>query len=116
MTTTDATDAFDAAERAMWAGRTEAYARGFGRLCAHPVPALLDAAGVAAGTRVLDIGTGTGAAALAAGERARWCGPWTPTPGWWPRLAGAGSPPRSPYCPRCPSGTASSTPCSATSC
>lgn len=69
MTTTDATDAFDAAERAMWAGRTEAYARGFGRLCAHPVPALLDAAGVAAGTRVLDIGTGTGAAALAAGER-----------------------------------------------
>ncbi|MEU2550971.1 class I SAM-dependent methyltransferase [Streptomyces sp. NPDC013313] len=67
--TTDATAAFDAAERTMWAGRTEAYARSFGRLCAHTVPALLDAAGVGAGARVLDVGTGTGTAALAAGER-----------------------------------------------
>ncbi|MGW3359913.1 class I SAM-dependent methyltransferase [Streptomyces bungoensis] len=65
----DATAAFDAAERTMWAGRTEAYAGSFGRLCAYPVPALLDAAGVGAGTRVLDVGTGTGTAALAAGER-----------------------------------------------
>ncbi|WP_250404829.1 class I SAM-dependent methyltransferase [Streptomyces cellostaticus] len=69
MTETDATTAFDAAERAMWAGRTDAYARSFGRLCAHTVPDLLDAAGVDAGTRVLDVGTGTGTAALAAGER-----------------------------------------------
>ena len=69
MTETDATTAFDAAERAMWAGRTEAYARSFGRLCTHTVPALLDAAGIAAGTRVLDVGTGTGTAALAAAER-----------------------------------------------
>ena len=47
--------AFDAAERAMWQGRTEAYAGSFARLCAHPVEALLDAAGVRAGTRVLDV-------------------------------------------------------------
>ncbi|MEU0006420.1 methyltransferase domain-containing protein [Streptomyces sp. NPDC006314] len=53
----------------MWAGRAEAYAGSFGRLCAYPVPALLDAARITAGTRVLDIGTGTGAAALAAVER-----------------------------------------------
>ncbi|WP_435271497.1 class I SAM-dependent methyltransferase [Streptomyces sp. 1222.5] len=51
------------------AGRTGAYARGFGRLCAHPVPALLDAAGVGAGARALDVGTGTGTVALAAQER-----------------------------------------------
>ncbi|MEU1708031.1 class I SAM-dependent methyltransferase [Streptomyces sp. NPDC005706] len=69
MTDTDATTAFDAAERTMWAGRTEAYAMSFGRLCAHTVPTLLDAAGVGAGTRVLDVGTGTGTAALAAAER-----------------------------------------------
>ncbi|MFF7123141.1 MULTISPECIES: class I SAM-dependent methyltransferase [unclassified Streptomyces] len=69
MIETDATAAFDAAERAMWAGRTEAYAASFGRLCAYPVPALLDAARVGAGTRVLDVGTGTGTAALAAQER-----------------------------------------------
>ncbi|WP_190018721.1 class I SAM-dependent methyltransferase [Streptomyces lucensis] len=69
MTVTDGTAAFDAAERSMWAGRAEAYARSFGRLCAYPVPHLLDAAGVTAGTRVLDVGTGTGTAALAAGER-----------------------------------------------
>jgi SAM-dependent methyltransferase len=70
----DATAAFDAAERAMWAGRAAAYADSFGRLCAHPVDALLDAAGVTAGTRVLDAGTGTGTAALAAlGRGARVC-------------------------------------------
>ncbi|MBV2356118.1 class I SAM-dependent methyltransferase [Streptomyces sp. J2-1] len=69
MIDTDATTAFDTAERAMWSGRTRAYAHGFAPLCAHPVPALLDAAGVGRGTRVLDVGTGTGAAALAALER-----------------------------------------------
>ncbi|MFG2223241.1 class I SAM-dependent methyltransferase [Streptomyces sp. NPDC048644] len=57
---------FDASERLAWAGRGEAYAAGFGRLCAHPVPALLVAAGVGAGVRVLDAGTGTGVAAAAA--------------------------------------------------
>lgn len=66
---TDATEAFDAAEREMWQGRTEAYAGSFARLCAHPVQALLDAAGVGAGTRVLDVGTGTGTAAVAARAR-----------------------------------------------
>lgn len=62
----DATRAFEAAEREMWRGRTEAYAGSFARLCAHPVEALLDAAEVGAGTRVLDVGTGTGTAAVAA--------------------------------------------------
>lgn len=66
---TDASVAFDAAEREMWQGRTEAYAGSFARLCAHPVQALLDAAGVGAGTRVLDVGTGTGTAAVAARAR-----------------------------------------------
>jgi SAM-dependent methyltransferase len=60
------TEAFDAAERAMWAGRAEAYAASFGRLCAGPVGALLDTAEVSEGARVLDIGTGTGTAAVAA--------------------------------------------------
>ncbi|MCF3134870.1 class I SAM-dependent methyltransferase [Streptomyces olivochromogenes] len=64
-----ATEAFDAAERAMWDGRAEAYGRSFARLCAYPVEALLDAARVGAGTRVLDVGTGTGTAAVAARER-----------------------------------------------
>lgn len=65
----DATEAFDAAERAMWRGRSEAYAGSFARLCAYPVAALLDAAGVERGTRVLDVGTGTGTAAVAARAR-----------------------------------------------
>ncbi|MEV7388248.1 MULTISPECIES: class I SAM-dependent methyltransferase [unclassified Streptomyces] len=62
-------DAFDTAERAMWTGRAAAYAESFARLCAHPVEQLLDAAGVTGGTRLLDVGTGTGTAALAAQER-----------------------------------------------
>ncbi|MFF4837834.1 class I SAM-dependent methyltransferase [Streptomyces sp. NPDC001315] len=64
-----ATEAFDAAERKMWDGRAEAYAASFARLCAHPVGALLDAAGVTEGTYVLDTGTGTGTAAVAARAR-----------------------------------------------
>jgi SAM-dependent methyltransferase len=69
MTDTGGTEAFDTAERKMWDGRAEAYAGSFARLCAHPVEALLDAAEVGAGTYVLDVGTGTGTAALAAQER-----------------------------------------------
>lgn len=69
MTIMDATEAFDSAERAMWDGRARAYADSFALLCAHPVPELLDAARVSAGTRVLDVGTGPGTAALAALER-----------------------------------------------
>ncbi|MEV1021022.1 class I SAM-dependent methyltransferase [Streptomyces sp. NPDC050264] len=61
--------AFDAAERHAWAGRTDAYADSFGKLCGYPVPELLDAAGVREGVRVLDVGTGTGAAAVSAYAR-----------------------------------------------
>ncbi|WP_435125385.1 class I SAM-dependent methyltransferase [Actinacidiphila sp. bgisy144] len=60
---------FDAFEREAWAGRAEAYARSFGLLCAHTVPMLLDAAGVGAGVRVLDVGTGPGTAAALAVRR-----------------------------------------------
>ncbi|MGX1757057.1 class I SAM-dependent methyltransferase [Streptomyces lydicus] len=60
---------FDESERRIWAGSAAAYEAGFGRLCAYPVPRLLDAAGVAAGARVLDVGTGTGSAAAAACAR-----------------------------------------------
>ncbi|KAB1143892.1 class I SAM-dependent methyltransferase [Streptomyces luteolifulvus] len=66
---TGATEAFDAFERGAWAGRAQAYAGSFGRLCAHPVGALLDAAGVGEGTYVLDAGTGTGTAAVVAQGR-----------------------------------------------
>ncbi|MEU6488058.1 methyltransferase domain-containing protein [Streptomyces sp. NPDC046887] len=58
--------AFDQAERRAWAGRAAAYAAGFAKLCAYPVPRLLDAAGIRQGTAVLDVGTGTGAVAAAA--------------------------------------------------
>ncbi|MEU6079300.1 methyltransferase domain-containing protein [Streptomyces sp. NPDC047108] len=61
--------AFDVYERQMWAGRADAYGRTFARLCAHLVPALLDAAGVTAEVDVLDVGTGTGSAAAAAAGR-----------------------------------------------
>ncbi|TQF01183.1 methyltransferase domain-containing protein [Kitasatospora acidiphila] len=60
---------FDAYERQAWAGRAEAFAGSFAPLCAHTVPALLDAAQVAPGDRVLDVGTGTGSVAAAAVER-----------------------------------------------
>ncbi|GAA0645424.1 hypothetical protein GCM10010174_80460 [Kutzneria viridogrisea] len=58
--------ASDQAERRAWAGRADAYAyaTSFAALCAHTVPALLDAAGVREGVRVLDAGTGTGITAV----------------------------------------------------
>ncbi|GAA2069960.1 hypothetical protein GCM10009801_20280 [Streptomyces albiaxialis] len=61
--------AFDESERRTWAGRADAYAGSFARLCAYPVPLLLDAAGVREGAQVLDVGTGTGSAAAAACAR-----------------------------------------------
>ncbi|NEB35614.1 class I SAM-dependent methyltransferase [Streptomyces sp. SID14515] len=64
--------AFDHAERRIWSGKAEAYARTYARLCAHPAAALLDAAGTGRGTRVLDVGCGSGtvsAAAVARGAR-----------------------------------------------
>jgi SAM-dependent methyltransferase len=61
--------AFDDHERAQWAGRAAAYERSFAALCAHPAGRLLDAAGVADGDRVLDVGTGPGTVAGLAVER-----------------------------------------------
>lgn len=61
--------AFDQSERRAWAGQADAFAASFAKLCAYPVPRLLDAADVGKGARVLDVGTGTGAAAVAACER-----------------------------------------------
>jgi ubiquinone/menaquinone biosynthesis C-methylase UbiE len=61
---------FDSYERGLWAGRAAAYERGFGRLTVHTAGPLLDAAGVAVGTEVLDVGTGPGVVAAAAVERA----------------------------------------------
>ncbi|MFU8871466.1 class I SAM-dependent methyltransferase [Micromonospora sp. SL4-19] len=57
---------FDEHERSRWAGRATAYERSFGRLCAYPAEALLDAAAVGAGRRVIDVGTGPGTVAAAA--------------------------------------------------
>jgi SAM-dependent methyltransferase len=51
---------FDAYERELWAGRAEAYERGFARLTAHTIGPLLDAAHVGAGTRTLEVGAGPG--------------------------------------------------------
>ncbi|PZT72107.1 MULTISPECIES: class I SAM-dependent methyltransferase [unclassified Streptomyces] len=66
--------AFDVMERRIWDGQAASYARTAAPLCVRTVPALLDAAGVTAGTRLLDVGCGTGsvtAAALARGAAVR---------------------------------------------
>ena len=59
-------DAFGAWERAAWEERAAPYAASLGDLTRGSIPALLDAAGVAEGSRVLDVGTGPGFVALAA--------------------------------------------------
>ncbi|SIM45957.1 class I SAM-dependent methyltransferase [Micromonospora cremea] len=64
------TTAFDDHERLQWAGRATAYQDSLAALCAHPAGLLLDAAGVKAGTRLLDVGTGTGTVAALACSRA----------------------------------------------
>ncbi|MEV4417102.1 class I SAM-dependent methyltransferase [Catellatospora sp. NPDC049609] len=60
---------FDEYERRAWRGRAATYARSFALMCAYPAPALLDAAGVGAGHRVLDVGTGPGTVAALACAR-----------------------------------------------
>ncbi|MGW3335250.1 class I SAM-dependent methyltransferase [Streptomyces rubiginosohelvolus] len=66
---TAASTPFDLAERRIWSGRAEAYARTYARLCAHPSAALLDAAEAGPGARVLDVGCGSGTVSAAAVAR-----------------------------------------------
>jgi SAM-dependent methyltransferase len=61
--------AFGEWERAAWEVRAAPYAASLGDLTRGSIPALLDAAGVRSGTRVLDVGTGPGFVALAAAGR-----------------------------------------------
>ncbi len=64
------TDAFDAFERTGWATNdTAAYDQVFGPITRHPIDALLDAARVGEGTRLLDVATGPGYVAARAAER-----------------------------------------------
>ncbi|GAA2374527.1 class I SAM-dependent methyltransferase [Dactylosporangium salmoneum] len=60
---------FDEHERSRWTGRAAAYQRSFAALCAYPAEALLDAAGVEGGHRMLDAGTGPGTVAALARAR-----------------------------------------------
>lgn len=62
-------DEFGEWERAAWELRAAPYAASLGDLTRGSIPALLDAAEVGAGTRVLDVGTGPGFVALAAAAR-----------------------------------------------
>lgn len=62
-------DAFAEWERDSWEARAAAYAAEVGRLTRGAIPALLDAVGAGAGTRLLDIATGPGFVAEAAVER-----------------------------------------------
>ncbi|MEU0623317.1 class I SAM-dependent methyltransferase [Streptomyces rubiginosohelvolus] len=66
---TAASTPFDLAERRIWSGRAEAYARTYARLCAHPSAALLDAVEAGPGARVLDVGCGSGTMSAAAVAR-----------------------------------------------
>jgi ubiquinone/menaquinone biosynthesis C-methylase UbiE len=63
-------DPFGAFERQGWsAGRAEPYHRGIAAITTRSIDPLLDATGVAAGMRVLDIATGPGYVAARAAER-----------------------------------------------
>jgi SAM-dependent methyltransferase len=69
---TDDSQAFKDFEAAGWSGNAAGYGALTGRITAHVAGPLLDAAGVAAGTTVLDVGCGHGelcAAAAARGAR-----------------------------------------------
>jgi SAM-dependent methyltransferase len=61
--------AFDAFEREMWTDRAAAFGASFALLCAGAAPALLDAAEVTVGTKILDVGTATGTVARLAQQR-----------------------------------------------
>ena len=62
-------DAFNAFEAAGWDQRAAGYEDFFGRITTRLVDPLLDAAGVARGTRVLDVASGPGYVAAKAAER-----------------------------------------------
>ncbi len=61
--------AFNRFEAAGWETKAETYDSFFGQLTSKTIDRLLDAAGVGAGTRVLDVATGPGYAAATAAER-----------------------------------------------
>jgi ubiquinone/menaquinone biosynthesis C-methylase UbiE len=62
-------DAFNAFEAVGWERQAPTYDAFFGRITTRLVDPLLDAASVAAGSRVLDVATGPGYAAAAAAKR-----------------------------------------------
>jgi ubiquinone/menaquinone biosynthesis C-methylase UbiE len=62
-------DAFNAFEAAGWEEKAHGYDRFLGRITSRLVDPLLDAAGVQAGTRTLDLATGPGYAAARAADR-----------------------------------------------
>lgn len=66
MTSTFAAEEVAAFEHATWSRCAAGYAAGFAALTGEAVPDLLAAARVAEGSRVLDVGTGTGGVAAAA--------------------------------------------------
>jgi len=65
----DHSRAFKAFESAGWSANAVGYHRLTGRITAHVAGALLDAAGVGPGVRVLDVGCGPGHLCAAAAER-----------------------------------------------
>jgi SAM-dependent methyltransferase len=67
--TFSASPTFDEAERVLWADSGSGYEAVYASLCAHTVPALLDAVETSNGTALLDVGTGTGTVARAAVAR-----------------------------------------------
>lgn len=66
---TDEATAFKAFERDGWSEKAASYGRLTGRITRRLAEPLLDAAGVSAGTRVLDVGSGPGCVAARAAER-----------------------------------------------
>jgi SAM-dependent methyltransferase len=62
-------DAFNAFEAAGWEAKAQGYDRFFGAITTRVIEPLLDAGGVGAGTRVLDVATGPGYVAARAAAR-----------------------------------------------